>query len=432
MLTGVQENQSTTERPSFSVEVQHRRAWNSEVAMTEHVWLNFHGRGANVRNVEYSIYMSIADPPQGQGMPSRINTQVIEQYGNSSRPITVNEMRNAEFIMINYGNRVTVSTWFGVELEYVAYNWALDVYIPDCYNDVMEGLCGNYNGNPADDYNDRNGTKQSNVVTWAQTWKTEGGDENCEAGPESFPECTDPEVIKDCSLLLDDTGIFEPCLNTNLPAETFYDNCMFDYCLDRSMKCGIIGQYAQSCFRELAGVMTNDLDICNWATITGCAPTCGPNSIYTGCASSCRDTKTCSNKNDTFDHCPENDRFVSMCICNDGFVLENGECIREEDCGCITSNGASVSNGFKYNGCKEHCVCSDSVYVCTPHTEGTCVSGCGCDEPKSCILPNDSLVSNGHQYEDCHEQCECFDGNYECTKHADGTCLPGCSCNESK
>lgn len=379
LLTGVQLNQTSIEKPWFNVQVQNRRAWNSLVAMTEHVWLNFSTEQSNISDHRYSIYMKIADPPQGQGMPSRIATEITIDTEKTSSTITVNEISNKDFTMVNYGNRVTVKTWFGLKLEYVAYNWALDINIPVCYNGIMEGLCGNYNHDPIDDFTDRNGTQQSNIVTWGQSWQMDDSDKNCEGGPEEFPECTDPEVLEDCGLLIDNDGIFAPCLQTALPAETFHENCMFDYCLDRGIKCGIMRQYTQSCFRELTGEINSTWDICNWATEVGCAPECGENSVYTGCADSCRATRTCRSKNDDFDHCPVNGRFVSMCVCKDGFVLENGKCISEEDCGCITPNGASVANGYVYNSCTQRCTCSKSQYECSNHPEGTCIEGCECE-----------------------------------------------------
>lgn len=378
LLTGVQQNASFLDQPWFNVQVEHRRAWNSEVAMTEHVWLHFNSKNHNATNLSYQIYMKIADPPQGQGMPSRISTVITEHYFNTSIPLSVNEMRNEDFTMLNYGDRVIVKTWFGLQLEYVAYNWALDIFIPDCYNDIMEGLCGNYNGQQADDLIKSDGTLESNVTIFGQSWQVGGSEDTCEGGPDTFKECTDQQVLEDCNLLLDNNGVFDVCLSTDLPVETFYNNCVFDYCLDPAIKCGIMGQYAQSCFRELAGQINNTANVCNWASVTGCAPECGLNSVYTGCANVCKDSRTCSNRNDNIDDCQDNDRFMSMCVCIDGFVLEDGVCIPEEECGCVTQNGASVSNGYIYQDCEHRCECMQGEYTCSDHSEDICLSECGC------------------------------------------------------
>ena len=47
-----------------------------------------------------------------------------------------------------------------------------------------------------------------------------------------------------------------------------------------------------------------------------------------------------------------------MCICEDGFVFDNGKCIKEEECGCLLDNGASISNGFEFKDCRFSYKCS--------------------------------------------------------------------------
>ena len=65
LLTGAPETTAVSnQRPWFSVEVEHRRAWNTEVAMTEEVWLKFPDKSDNSKS--YSIYIYVKDPPQEQ------------------------------------------------------------------------------------------------------------------------------------------------------------------------------------------------------------------------------------------------------------------------------------------------------------------------------------------------------------------------------
>ena len=47
-----------------------------------------------------------------------------------------------------------------------------------------------------------------------------------------------------------------------------------------------------------------------------------------------------------------------MCVCEEGYVLDNGRCIEEENCGCITENGASIPNDYKFQDCQKSCHCS--------------------------------------------------------------------------
>ena len=37
---------------------------------------------------------------------------------------------------------------------------------------------------------------RENLVAWGQSWAT-GGEEDCEGGPNEFPECTDQTVISE-------------------------------------------------------------------------------------------------------------------------------------------------------------------------------------------------------------------------------------------
>ena len=373
LLSGVREGLGTAIRPWFAVEVQHRRAWDNHAAMTEHVWLHFHSMNEDGVDMGWTIYMKVHEPSR---RPTHLATEVIRHENGTHSSFLVNEMRNDEFTMVNYGNRIEVTTWFGVHVEYAARDWTVDVHVPECYSDVLDGLCGNYNGDRNDEWTDRNGTLQTDVVMWAQSWQTAWDGEDCEGGPNNFDECTNQDVLDGCALVKDESGIFARCQDSGLQVETFYDNCVFDLCLDESVKCDKLGQFAQSCFRVLAGQMQNDEAMCDWATEIGCAPECGANSAYTGCADTCRDTRTCGNRHESVDNCPANGRFVSMCVCNEGFVLENGECILEALCGCLTTNGASVANGYVYEDCIERCMCSEGTYECSVHAEGTAIEGC--------------------------------------------------------
>ena len=348
LFSGVTAGNDTAHLPWFDVQVQHRRAWNTQVAMTEHVWFSFDGMEDGVT---YTIYISVGDPPQGSGYPSYLITEVTRNYNGTTTTATLNEMRNDDFTLINHGNFVQVTNWFSVEVEFTARSWAVDVHTPPCYEGHLEGLCGNWNGDRSDDFTGADGEIHTNVVDFGQSWQTAWAGENCEGGPDSFPECTDQTVIDDCSLMTNGEGVFAECLGTHIPYETFEENCVFDYCLDAGLRCPILSQYAQTCFRALQGDVNNTANICSWAEDTGCAPECGQNSHYTGCADVCRDTKTCGNRFDSISHCPDSPRFISMCVCDDGYVLENGECIAESSCGCNTDDGGSVANGYVYDGC---------------------------------------------------------------------------------
>ena len=73
-----------------------------------------------------------------KGMPSRITSEILSVSGNNSVSFEVSDMRNSALKLRNYGGRVILETHFGMRLEYVAFNWALDIFIPDCYKNLMQ------------------------------------------------------------------------------------------------------------------------------------------------------------------------------------------------------------------------------------------------------------------------------------------------------
>ena len=161
---------------------------------------------------------------------------------------------------------------------------------------------------------------------------------------QEFPECENQTVISTCETLGALDGVFGECQNIGMNIDQLIDNCIFDYCLEDSMKCAIIGSFANSCLRDLAekSEIDSNAEICQWANITNCQPfKCPENSSFTPCGDQCKNTKTCGTRN-VNKNCPEGGRLVPMCVCDEGYVLENGFCIKEENCGCITDIGAQV------------------------------------------------------------------------------------------
>ena len=73
-----------------------------------------------------------------------------------------------------------------------------------------------------------------------------------------------------------------------------------------------------------------------------------------------------------------------MCVCDDGFVRENGLCIPASECGCKLENGAIVQNGFIKDSCDEKCVCVGGEYKCEKQTD--CLPDCPCYDGKNIIF----------------------------------------------
>ena len=67
--------------------------------------------------------------------------------------------------------------------------------------------------------------------------------------------------------------------------------------------------------------------------------------------------------------CPGADLVTGMCICDDGYVMEGGKCIRKSNCGCKLEDGSRVPNGFSQmsRDCSIMCQCTDSYWNCNQH-----------------------------------------------------------------
>ena len=429
VLSGVRTSQTWAKGLlPYEVRTKHRRAWapkNKKVAMTEHVWFDIHSQSDfNLTSTpRYTVYMKIGDPPTepNYGRPSRIEVEIFDNVNDTS--FQSNEVINDDFTLTNYLSWAIVKTSYGVEVKYTASSWRVEVKVSACYKSMTYGLCSNFDDNKSNEYIDVNSTAYTSPVVWAHTWRTDA-DDQCEQGDLTFDRCTEPSILNHCAQIQSLTGMFAQC-HQYVPPQAYYDECVFDYCIDGSMRCPMIEQYASECMTELKKVnLLNETNpICDWTSSQSpsCTPPCGQNMVYKGCANPCRDVRTCGTRQSNRDLlCANDNTIVSMCVCRDGFVMEDGKCIPETQCGCIASNGASYPNGYDRTDCDKRCTCSSNVFTCTAHAPDYVHPGCG-----SCNH-NGRKYDHGYQNIDCVETCTCSRGVYNCVKHQEGYIHPGC------
>lgn len=146
-----------------------------------------------------------------------------------------------------------IETDFGVK---VYYNWngVVFVSIPSTYMGVMRGLCGNYNLNPKDDMQMRDGGQAKTTEALGQSWKVAavpGCVDGC-SGP--CPGCNITqrdlyETSSYCGLIGDPTGPFRDCHALVDPAG-FLSDCLYDVCLyqgSQNMQCKTLTAYTAAC-----------------------------------------------------------------------------------------------------------------------------------------------------------------------------------------
>ncbi|KAM9718275.1 zonadhesin, like isoform 2-T2 [Menidia menidia] len=270
------------------------------------------------------------------------------------------------------GQYVTLQTTFGLLVRWDG-NHHAQITVPSSYHDQMCGLCGDYNGNPSDDFTKPDGNLAGNVNDFGNSWQTaEDEDDSCVSDSKPDPEC-DPaleaEVVKPdkCGKIKDPAGPFRECISVVDPTP-FFQSCVFDMCQffgQQQVLCDQLQAYTDACQRAGAKVH-------QWRAPDFCPLACPPNSSYSLCASSC--PETCvggAGQPGCEDVC------VEGCECNPGFVLSDDKCVPLRDCGCVDPSGSyhPVGDDWYVQGCEERCECLSGGLIhcqntsCKPTTE---------------------------------------------------------------
>ncbi|XP_068180237.1 IgGFc-binding protein [Antennarius striatus] len=272
----------------------------------------------------------------------------------SSLPVRLN---NEKLFMFHSGRSVVIETEFGLT---VRYDWehSLVVTLSGSYAGKTCGLCGNFNGNPNDDFTTPSGTLASGVVAFGQSWKVQGivkdalckddcvgGCDRCE---HSLMKKWEGELF--CGLItriLD--GPFRKC-HAIIDPQIYLENCKYDVCMGGGLTlflCRALEAYTDAC--QIAGI-----EVYDWRKIARCPVKCPANSHYEHCGSAC--PATCSDP-DAPSKCKHS--CVQTCTCDNGFVMSGNECVPAARCGC-THDGRYIPAGESFwsdKNCQKWCTC---------------------------------------------------------------------------
>ncbi|XP_041099861.1 zonadhesin-like, partial [Polyodon spathula] len=287
------------------------------------------------------------------------------------------------------GRYVMVSTGFGLRVKFDG-DHRVEVTLPSSFREKVCGMCGNYNGDQADDFLNPDGEMEPDSTSLGNSWQVHN-ESNCSSGPVVLPECSveEKEIIESknyCGLIIDDHGPFKKCHSKVAPRDYFV-NCVYDLCelnMDVDALCKSLQSYADMC--QAQGV-----DIPPWRNSTFCSIPCGPNSHYEPCSTAC--PASCVNPN-----APStcNLPCVEGCACDSGYLLHNDRCVSSMQCGCWL-DGKHYPVGSEFwtdDTCSTKCTCpsrggkltcsatscpkdyycgiSNGVPGCYPHTYGIC------------------------------------------------------------
>ncbi|KAL4608607.1 alpha-tectorin [Arapaima gigas] len=195
--------------------------------------------------------------------------------------------------------RVTTSEGFlvidtvqDIQVRYNRFNTLSITMGPRLQNKVC-GLCGNFNGDPTDDYITSRGKPAVSALELAQSWKTNGMQNSCDetqyvALAQSCDNTAVSELQGDdgCLKLTQMKGFFQPCHGL-LDPRPFYQSCYLDGCYNhrKAQVCGSLAAYAEAC--RSFGTLTT-----KWIAQENCSEW-----IYDPCAGEICTNNTCEQEN---------------------------------------------------------------------------------------------------------------------------------------
>uniref|UniRef100_A0A8C1RZE9 Si:dkey-65b12.6 n=1 Tax=Cyprinus carpio TaxID=7962 RepID=A0A8C1RZE9_CYPCA len=319
------------------------------------------------------------------------------------------------------GVNIVVETNSGLKLTYDTISMA-KIEIPSTFKNAVSGICGNYNGNSADDFLLPGGIQTSSVENFTEAWVSPSDKMMCHTG--CVFNCFNPDKERQkeaetaCSILISEKGPFSGCYE-KIPPQTFFDECVKDVAAqpnDKTVHCRHIQRYVASC--QEIGTSINI-----WRNNTFCPLTCFKNSHYELCADSCSTTCASLTKSQKCPLCQEG------CQCDDDFLFDGGECRTVDSCGCHVDGTFYKSGQTVIRGeCKEKCTCKAGVFSCESLK---CAEDQICGKKDGAIgcYNKDIYCPVNMHYEACGTACPptCADraSSDKCTL----PCVEGCLCN---
>ncbi|XP_075046014.1 IgGFc-binding protein-like [Mixophyes fleayi] len=277
-----------------------------------------------------------------------------------------------------------------IDLTMTFDGWSnLVIRLPSTYKAAVNGLCGNYNGDPSDDFTIDEGVIAKTPEELGNHWKV-GEVEGCTAECSDCSKCSEKEkeVYKGdqhCGLLTKPDGPFSQCYSSIDPTP-YFDNCVFDACAYKGHQpivCASIASYVSECQRN--GHIINE-----WRTPSFCEMTCPKNSHYgllgDGCPATCfgLTTPPACVKSQT-----------EGCYCNNGFILSGQDCVPVPECGCVYGN-TYYKLGLEFytdNLCRRKCTCGQNGIT-------TCVDS-SCGENDECKVVDGVLGCHAKEFGQC-------------------------------
>ncbi|XP_017538296.1 alpha-tectorin-like [Pygocentrus nattereri] len=164
------------------------------------------------------------------------------------------------FVVVNASNELMV---------YFDGRYTLSVKLGPSFQGSVCGMCGNNNGDPADDKAMRSGALTPNDNVFGNSWKSINSAAGCGANDRTFDANDCPfrqEYSELCSIITNISGPFQLC-HVHVNPEIYYNSCVYDLCVYSSandMLCSALGAYEDAC--SMVGLQISD-----WHSDLGCS-----------------------------------------------------------------------------------------------------------------------------------------------------------------
>nr|XP_006820368.1 PREDICTED: mucin-2-like [Saccoglossus kowalevskii] len=232
------------------------------------------------------------------------------------------------FELSEVGFFVFVHTSIGLTIQWDG-GTRVSVKLSPSHKGMVEGLCGNFNGDQNDDFLPPDGGFPLTLANeFGNSWKIL---DYCPDAPIAPDTClAHPErqswARKSCSVVKSD--LFQPC-HSEVPYQPYltmceYDSCGCDMGGDCECLCTAIAAYAQEC-------NTHGVPI-KWRTQELCPIQCEDCWTYDPCISICN--QTCANHHRIGPDGQCLDTCVEGCACPDGQLWDGYQCVSE----CVTTS----------------------------------------------------------------------------------------------
>ncbi|KAM8825944.1 IgGFc-binding protein [Synchiropus picturatus] len=316
---------------------------------------------------------------QVYGFVIKLNDFTVHVNGQAQTlPFTLSKGK----IEVSYKHgRALLKTDFGLQ---VLFDWrtTVSVTIDSKYQGVVYGLCGNFNGNPQDEFASKSAAKMSSSLT--HLYRVFDGDDGCaEEGNTMVPLADAVSKVslsykKACDALKDPHGPYAQC-HGRINPDSFFQSCLTDMMQSGEVKESVeraMNSYSMLCEAAADEPTERSIEV-----------SCPENSHFKTCGSAC--PPTCE-RNVTVCRkiCAEG------CFCDPGFIRSPQGCVQPQQCGCTDSRG----NYHRLNttfwipeSCGQLCVCSQAGTArCSP---SHCPKGMVCKRGKNVdlCLPEKSL-----------------------------------------